>query len=128
MPTIDDLISLTLQELGVQQSGQPIAADDADLLKNRIPSIFAGLNARDVGFYDTQNLEDGDLLPLAQIIAYNSYNAFNVPNDKAVALAAVGGKYGEAERTLRDIRRLRSPRQTMRTEIFNRWRYGRWGI
>ena len=124
----DDLISLILQELGVQQTGQPIAAEDADLLYQRIPSIFGDLNARDVGHFDPRWIDDADLLPLAQIVAYNSYNAFNITDQtKIAALSAIGGKQGEAERTLKDIKRLRTPRQTMRVEVFTGYRYGRPG-
>jgi hypothetical protein len=124
----NDLIKMTLQELGVQQAGQPVAAEDAELLQERIPSVLGDLNARDVGFFDVTNIEDTDLLPLAQIMAYASYNAFTITDPTKIStLTAIGGKNGEAERTLRDVKRLRTPRQTMRCEQFARYRYGRYG-
>jgi len=125
---INDLIEMTLQELGVQQSGQEISPEDADLLRKRVPSVLGDLNARDVGYFDTTNIEDTDLLPLAQIMAYASYNAFTITDQAKIAtMSNLGGKNGEAERTLRDVKRLRTPRQTMRVEQYARYRYGRYG-
>jgi hypothetical protein len=125
---VNQLIKLTLQELGVLEPGQPIAAEDAELLEERIPSLFADLNARDVGVFDPRNIEVADLLPLAQILANASYNAFAITDPAKIAvMTQVGGKNGEAERTLKDIKRLRTPRQTMRVEQFSGYRNGRYG-
>ena len=123
-----NLIKLTLQELNVLEPGQPIAAEDAELLEDRIPSLLADLNHRDVGVFDVRNIEVADLLPLAQILANASYNAFAITDPtKIQVLTAIGGKNGEAERTLKDIKRLRTPRQTMRVEQFSGFRNGRQG-
>ena len=125
---VNNLIKMTLQELGVLEPGQPIAAEDAELLEEYIPTVFADLNNRDVGVFDSRNIEVADLLPLAQILANASYNAFNIVDPtKIQVFAAVGGKNGEAERTLKDIKRLRTPRQTMRVEQYTGYRNGRYG-
>jgi hypothetical protein len=126
--SVNDLIKMALEELGVQDAGQPIAAEDAQVLLDRWPSVVADLNHRDVGWFDEQAIETACLLPLAQVLAYNCRNAFSITDAAKVAeLTAIGGKDGEAERTLKNIRRLRRPRQTMRTDIFNRYRVGRFG-
>jgi hypothetical protein len=125
---VNNLIKMTLQELGVQEPGQPIAAEDAELLEDYIPSVFEVLNNRDVGVFDSRNIEVADLVPLAQILAYSTYNAFNVVDPmKIQELLTKGGKNGEAERTLKDIKRLRTPRQTMRVEQYTGFRNGRQG-
>lgn len=126
--SVNDLAEMTLQELGVLDTGQPVSAEDANLIFKRLPSILADLNARDVGFIHINNIEDAVALPLAQIVAYNSYNAFNISDNTQISkLGVIGGKDGEAERTIRNIRRLRTPRQTMRVEQYSRYRYGRYG-
>ena len=127
--TFDDLVKMTLEELGVQDAGQPVAAEDAQVLADRWPSVRADLNARDVGYFDESQFEVADLLPLAQVLAYNSRNAFSVTDAaKTSLLTMIGGKDGEAERTLKNVRRLRRSRQTMRTDQFGRYRYGRYGV
>lgn len=126
--TINDLFKMTLEELGVQDTGQPVAAEDAQVLKDRWPSVQSDLNIRDVGYFDINEIQQGALLPLAQILAYNSYSAFSLSDANSVAiLERKGGKDGEAERTLKDLVRLRRSRQTLRTEQFNRFRYRRYG-
>jgi len=125
---VNNLIKMTLQELGVLEPGQPIAAEDAELLEERIPTLFAVLNNRDVGVFDSRNIEVADLLPLAQILANASYGAFAITDPtKIQELELKGGKNGEAERTLKDIKRLRTPRQTMRVEQYTGFRNGRYG-
>ena len=130
MPNVNDLIKMTLQQLGVFEPGQPIAAVDAELLQDFIPSLFADLNARDVGYFDARNIDTADLIPLSQILANATYGAFAINDGTKIAiLSQVGGKNGEAERTLKDIKRLRTTRQTMRTELFtggSNGRYGAW--
>jgi hypothetical protein len=112
----------------VLDTGQPVAAEDAAVLAGRWPSVRMDLNARDVGYFDENRIEVATLLPLAQVLAYNSRNAFSVVDPAKVSmLAMIGGKDGEAERTLKNVLRLRRSRQTMRTDMFNRYRYGRYG-
>lgn len=126
--TINDLFKMALEELGVQDTGQPVAAEDANVLKNRWPSVQADLNIRDVGYFDLNDIAQGTLLPLAQVLAYNSYNAFSITDPIQIAkMEKIGGKDGEAERTLKNLVRLRRSRQTLRTEQFNRFRYRRYG-
>ena len=126
--TVNDLFKMTLEELGVLDAGQPVAAEDAQVLADRWPSVRADLNARDVGWFDEARIETATLLPLAQVLAYSSRNAFSVTDPAKVReLTVIGGKDGEAERTLKNVRRLRRSRQTMRTDQYNRYRYGRFG-
>ena len=128
MPNVNDLVKMTLQQLGVFEPGQPIAAEDAELLEDFIPSLFADLNARDVGYFDPRDIDIADLLPLSQILANATYGAFAINDGTKIAiLSQVGGKNGEAERTLKDIKRLRTPRQTLRVEQFTGSRNSRYG-
>jgi hypothetical protein len=126
--SVNDLFAMTLDELGVMEPGQPISPEDVAPLKARWPSVLADLNARNVGYFDQDEIEVAALLPLAQILAYASMNAFSISDTTKISmLTAVGAKDGDAERTLKDVRRMRTPRQTMRVEIANRpkyWRYG----
>jgi hypothetical protein len=124
--TVTNLFQMALEELGVQDTGQPVSAEDAAVLAGRWPSIAADLNARDVGYFDLTEISAADLLPLAQVLAYNCYSAFSISDTASVVLLEKkGGKDGEAERTLKNVRRLRRSRQTMRTDQFARHRYGR---
>lgn len=123
--TLDDLWALTLDELGVTEPGQSISPEDIGPIKSRWPSVVADLNARDVGYYDLTEIEVAALLPLAQIMAYACLNAFSITNPmKVETITRVGGKNGEAEQTLKNYRRLRSPRQTMRQDQISRRRFG----
>ncbi len=127
MPTVNDLIKMTLQELGVLDTGQPVAAEDAQLITDRLPSILADLNYRDVGFVDTTNIEDAELLPLAQVVAFYCYAAFSISDPTTIArLKDNGDKNGAAETTIRNVKRLRTPRQTMRVEQYTGYRSGRY--
>ena len=124
----NDLFAMTLDELGVMEPGQPISPEDVAPLKARWPSVLADLNARDVGWFDEDDIETAALLPLAQVLAYACMNAFSISDPTKISLLTqVGGKGGDAEQTLKNIRRIRTPRQTMRGDIFNRprfWGYG----
>jgi hypothetical protein len=125
--SLNDLFQMALEELGVQDTGQPVAAEDAQILADRWPSVQQELNARNVGWFDETAVEPGTLRSLAQILAYSAINAFSITDAAKVAwLEKTGGKDGDAERTLKDFRRLRTPRQTMRTEQFTRYRYGKY--
>ena len=124
--SLNDLFQMALEELGVQDTGQPVAAEDEQILVDRWPSVQQELNARNVGWFDETSVEPGTLRSLAQVLAYASINAFSITDPAKVAwLEKTGGKDGDAERTLKDFRRLRTPRQTMRVEQFSRYRYGR---
>lgn len=123
--TFNDLAAMALEELGVQDAGQPVEAEDVKRLEDRWISVQSDLNNRDIGYFDPTSIEGWALLPLAKVLAYNAINAFSVTDSTKIALlTAQGGRDGEAERSLVDGRRLRSPRQTMRLEQFNRpwWR------
>ena len=58
--TTNDLFAMTLDELGVMEPGQPISPEDVAPLKARWPSVLADLNARDVGWFDEDDIEDGE--------------------------------------------------------------------
>ena len=126
--TPNDLYQMALEELGVQDTGQPVSAEDVAVLDKRWPSVQADLNLRDVGYFDLTDIPADSILPLAQVLAYNSYSAFSLTDPTTIAmLEKKGGKDGEAERTLKNVKRLRRSRQTMRTDQFNRYRFGRRG-
>lgn len=119
-PALNDLVQAILEELGVQETGQPVAAEDADSIIRRLFPKLEELNERDVAYIDADNISNAQFLPLVKIMANEMANTFNV-NDRLrlTNLKAVGGPNGEAEQALKDIVRLRTPRQAMRVEIFN---------
>ena len=127
-PTLSDLVTKVLNNLGVLDAGQPVAAEDADQVLSILSPKIEELNARDIGFIDIDNLQDSQFLALADILAYSLIQTFNIFDQTRIAdLSRRGGINGEAEGILKDVVRLRTPRQTMRCEIFNRpyRRYGR---
>lgn len=125
-PTLDELVQAVLEELGVQAVGQPVSAEDSDLVVRRIAPKLEELNLRDVASLDINNIGVGEFLPLVKIMAYELASSFSITDaTKLSVLRAQGGQGGEAEGTLKDVVRLRSPRQTMRVEIFNRPTWGR---
>jgi hypothetical protein len=122
----DDLASFVLEELGVSETGQPTAAEDAARILNRLEPKLEELNRRDVGVIQVDAngyFEDnGVFLALVKIMAYECVNAFSVSDSVIARLTPIGSKDGAAERTIKDLLRLRTPRQTMRVEQFTRFR------
>lgn len=118
-PTIDDLVLAVLQDLGVQATGQPVAAEDATLVLGRIVPKLEELNARDVASLDVNNLSHAELLSLAKILAWELAPSFSITDAaKLSILRESGAPQGTAEQTLKDVVRLRTPRQTLRVERF----------
>lgn len=127
-PSLNDLVQAVLEELGVQESGQPVSAEDADAIVRRLFPKLEELNERDISYIDADNISNAQFLPLVKIMAHEMANAFNINDPLRLAnLKAVGGPNGEAEQALKDIVRLRNPRQTLRVELFTGRRYGGWG-
>jgi hypothetical protein len=125
--SLPDLVSAVLEDLGVLEAGQPVSAEDSQTVLNRLPAKLAELNARDVGYIDPTNLDDAVFLPLVKIMAHECRAAFDITDATTVALlAADGAPRGTAEQAIKDVLRLRTPRQTMRCEMFGRrrWRGG----
>lgn len=127
-PNIDDLVLATLQDLGVQATGQPVAAEDANLVLARVVPKLEELNARDVASLDINNLSHAELLSLAKILAWELAPAFSITDAAKLAmLQNAGAPNGTAEQCLKDVVRLRTPRQTLRVERFSGYRtYGGW--
>jgi len=125
-PQLGDLAVAVLQDLGVLESGQPVASEDAMTIIGRLFPKLEELNERDVAHIDADNISNAQFLPLVKIMAYECASAFTIVDPaKLQTLQAKGGMGGEAEGTLKDIVRLRTPRQTMRVELFSRNPYGR---
>ena len=121
----NDLVEFVLQELGVLDAGQPVAAEDAEAVLARLPGKIAELNARDVISIDPNVLTEEIILPLAKCLAWECANAFSIGDQTTLArLSAAGARDGEAEKLLRDVVRLRTPRQTLRCEYSGRRRGG----
>lgn len=117
--TINQIVQQTMENLGVIDTGQPVAAEDANVVNNRLYAKLEELNARDVIYIDIDDIQQEQQNPLADIMAYELYSAFNVVDPaKIQELRTKGGPRGEAEQTLKDTVRLRMPRQTMRVEQF----------
>jgi hypothetical protein len=125
-PQLGDLAVAVLQDLGVLETGQPVAPEDAMTIIGRLYPKLEELNERDVAYIDPDNIANAQFLPLVKIMAYECASAFTIVDPmKLQTLQAKGGIAGEAEGTLKDIVRLRTPRQVMRTELFSRNPYGR---
>lgn len=125
LPSLNDLVQAILEELGVLETGQPVAAEDADAIIRRLFPKLEELNERDVSYIDADNISNAQFLPLVKIMANEMASTFSINDPMMLAnLKSMGGPMGEAEQALMDIVRLRTPRQTMRCEIFNRPRYG----
>ena len=117
--TFNHLVTAVLQELGVLDSGQPVAAEDADAILLRLYPKLEGLNERDVSYIDIDNITNAQFLPLVKIMAFEMAPAFNITDRvKLAKLELVGGPGGQAEQELKDIVRLRTPRQVLRCETF----------
>lgn len=124
-PSLNDLVQAILEELGVLETGQPVAAEDADIIIRRLFPKLEELNERDVSYIDADNISNAQFLPLVKIMANEMASAFSINDQMKLSnLKALGGPDGEAEQILKDIVRLRTPRQTMRVELFTRQRYG----
>jgi hypothetical protein len=68
--TTNDLISRVLTVLRVAAAGQPIAAEDADVVRAVLPGVVAGLAARGVAcIASLEAIDDAVFLPLADIVA-----------------------------------------------------------
>lgn len=127
-PTLQDLIDKVLQNLGVKETGQPTSAEDSSLVEAMIVPVLELLNARDVAYVDANNIGNAEFLPVAWILARELAGTFSITDQVRLAiLEKMGAPDGESEQALKDIVRLRSPRQTLRCEIFNGGRYGRGG-
>lgn len=125
-PQLGDLAVAVLQDLGIQESGQPIAAEDANTIIGRLFPKLEELNERDVAYIDADNIANAQFLPLVKIMAWECASAFSITDPAKLAqLQAKGAQGGEAEGALKDIVRLRTPRQVLRNEIFTRNPYGR---
>lgn len=119
-PSTDEIIAAVLEELGVQAVGQPVAVEDSDLVLRRLSPKIEELNARDIASLDLNNLTPAEFLPFVKIMAWELASAFSITDaTKLAMLKAAGDHGGTAEQTLKDVVRLRSPRQLMRVELFN---------
>lgn len=121
-----DFVTAVLEELGVRDPGQPVEAEDQNIVLRRLAPKIAELNARNVCFVpDTDDISDEYFLPLVKIMAYDCASAFGVTGQKLAELRSQGGKDGEAEWTLKDVVRLRTTDQTLRVDRFWRTTWGR---
>jgi len=68
--TTNELISRALTVLRVAAAGQPIAAEDAEVVRAVLPGIVADLAARGVAHVPNLDaIDDAAFLPLADIVA-----------------------------------------------------------
>ncbi len=127
-PSLSQLANAVMQELGVLDTGQSVSAEDQDIFLDRFYPKLEVLNARDVCYIDPDNISNAEYLPIVKIMAWELASAFNVTDPTKLALLKeAGAENGMAEQALKDIVRLRTPRQTMRCEVFNRpWAGRRW--
>lgn len=119
-PSLGDLAEAVLQNLGVLDAGQPIAAEDADLIQKRLFPVLEGLNNRDVIYIDPDNIGNDVFLPLAKIMAWEVAMAFNIKDQTQLMMLKTAGETGgTAEQELKNVARLRTPRRTARLEVWN---------
>lgn len=119
-------VTAVLEELGVRDPGQPVEAEDQDIILRRLGPKVAELNSRNVCYVpDTDDIGDDYFLPLVKIMAFECASAFGITGNKLAELRSQGGKDGEAEWTLKDVVRLRSTDQTLRVDRFWRNTWGR---
>lgn len=125
-PTIETIVQAILEEMGVQAVGQPVSDEDSTIVIGRIWPKIEELNARDVAALDPNNLQQSEFLPFVKIMAYELAPAFSITDAPKLALLKSAGEMGgTSEQTLKDVVRVRGPRQTMRVELFNRGGYRR---
>lgn len=121
-----DFVTAVLEELGVRDPGQPVEAEDEDIILRRFAPKVAELNSRNVCYVqDIDDIGDEYFLPLVKIMAYECASAFGITGQKLAELRTQGGKDAEAEWTLKDVVRLRTTDQTMRVDRFWRSTWGR---
>lgn len=109
--TTIDLITEVLDLLGVSQVGQDPSAEDAEVVRRKIPSVLDRLAARRVVYVQNRDsIEDRFFDPLAVIVANN-----------------VGPKFGQSydastdavqEAQLREMQREPNVSETVRAEYF----------
>ena len=81
--TRTDLVTEVLQLLGVTQVGQPISAEDAEVVGAKIGSVFARLARRNVLYVQDDAIDDEYFDTLAVIVANNVGPKFGQSFDPA---------------------------------------------
>jgi len=121
-----DFVTAVLEELGVRDPGQPVSAEDKDIIVRRIGPKVAELNVRNIAYIaDTDDISDEYFLPFVKIMAADCAKAFGLTGSQLAELQAAGGPDSRAEWTLKDVVRLRSTDQTLRVDRFWRTTWGR---
>lgn len=126
MATQLDFVTAVLEELGVRDPGQPIAAEDQDIILRRLAPKVAELNNRNIAFVcDTDDIGDDYFLPLVKIMAAECAKAFGLTGRQLAEVQGNGGPDSKAEWALKDVVRLRNTDQTLRIDRFWRATWGR---
>jgi hypothetical protein len=80
--TSDDLIREALSIVGAAPAGQPVAAEDAALVRNRIGPKLAELASRRILYVaDREAIDDAAYLMLADLLAAEIGPDFGLPRD-----------------------------------------------
>ena len=80
----DDLIRDVLVELGKAEAGQPIEAEDRDLVLRRLAGIFARIQRLNIIEIDPNSIDDDAYDALVKYAAEVIAPAFGRPTDEAV--------------------------------------------
>lgn len=95
------LIEEALFEIGVAQAGQPVPAETAKRVDDKLDNILETLAAREIAYIANPSVIPGaSFNPLAVIVGYAVAGSFSIVGQELVELAA---RATDAESTLREL-------------------------
>jgi len=116
MPNRRDLVSETLQVLGVGSAGAPASGQDYAAVDDKVVSFLAMVRAKEIAYIAGPDyIPDEYLLPLARFFAEKFTDVFAVAGEE---LAYVQARAAQAERDLREMAYPRTIIETVRAEYF----------
>lgn len=102
MPTHEDLVTAIVEELEERGTGQPIAAEDAQKVRDALPIWFSDLLARNVIFQPIgDEIKDEQFGWLTKFIAWKLARPFGLGADQGLAADGL-----DAENKLRLLARI----------------------
>ena len=115
--TLDELVELVAQNVGVLAAGQLLAAEDRVVIKQRIDPTNEMLGNKAVAYIqDLDDIPDAYLLPFAAVVARQCAAPFGITGGKLDQLES-DAKTGL--RDLYDLSRGRNSRQVLAQENWN---------
>lgn len=87
--TEPEFCDTVLENLGVLAAGQTASAEDVAIIKRRMTAVFAQLEQEDIASVpDTENIDDGQAMPLADVVTLACTAPFGISGQKLMELAA----------------------------------------